>query len=217
MLKEYIRIAWYKIACVILRIFCAICFRLRIFGKANIPKKGAFIIASNHQSYMDPVLCGACLFRPMYYLARESLFKNWFFAAIIRSLGAMPIRQKEGDIATFRHIIALLKQGKGVCLFPEGTRTSDGKIDALKPGLGLLATRGRASIVPTVIDGAFEAWPRQKRIFSLGSIWLQYGRPITHQQAKEMGNEKLAQHLTAELRKMQNELRAKRAKEQYTY
>ena len=86
-----------------------------------------------------------------------------------------------------------------------------------KAGLGLLCRRGNAAIIPTVIDGAFECWPRNKKIFSCGSIWVQFGQTVTAEQAKEMGDEKLAQHLTKTLRQMQNDIRKKRGKEPYQY
>jgi len=217
MLKEKLRFIWYKIVSISLFVLCKIFFRLRLFGRENIPKKGSFILAGNHQSYLDPIFCGVSLRRQMHYLARESLFSNWFFRALLSSVNALPLKQGEGDLTTIRQVIELLKQGKAACLFPEGTRTRDGRIESLKPGLGLLCRRGNASIIPTVIDGAFECWPRHKKMFSLGSVWVQCGRPITAGQAKEMGDEKLAEYLTKTLRKMQNDLRKKRGKQPYQY
>lgn len=216
-MKEKLRSVWYELVSVVLTLLCKVFFRLRLFGRENIPKKGAFIIASNHQSYLDPILCGAPLRRQMHYLARESLFSNWFFRVLITSVNTLPLKQGEGDLTTFRRVIELLKEGKGVCLFPEGTRTKDGRIEPFKPGLGLLCRRGNAAIVPTVIDGAFECWPRHKKMFSFGSIWVQFGQAITAGQAKEMGDEKLAEHLTQTLRKLQNNLRIKHGKIPYNY
>ncbi len=216
-MKKKLRFIWYEIVSVFLTLSCRIFFRLRLFGRENIPKKGAFIIASNHQSYLDPVLCGAPLRRPMHYLARESLFSNWFFRALISSVNALPLKQGEGDLTTFRRVIELLKEGKGICLFPEGTRTKDGRIEPFKPGLGLLCRRGDAAIIPTVIDGAFECWPRHRKMFSFGSIQVQFGQPITVRQAEEMGDKKLAEHLTKTIRKMQSKLRIERGREPYKY
>lgn len=208
---------WYKIVAKSLAALCKVLFRLRQLGRENIPKEGAFIVASNHQSYLDPVLCGGPLSRPMTYLARESLFKNWFFGPAIRSVDAIPLKQGEGDLSTVRAVIKLLKQGKGVCLFPEGTRTEDGRITPFKPGLGLLCRKGNAPIIPTVIDGAFECWPRRNKMFRPGSIWVQFGEPVSAEQAKEMGDEKLAEHLTNALRQMQHDIRKKRGKQPYQY
>jgi 1-acyl-sn-glycerol-3-phosphate acyltransferase len=217
MLKKKLKAVWYEIVSVFLTLSCKIFFRLRLFGRENIPRKGPFIVVSNHQSYLDPVLCGAPLRRPMHYLARDSLFSNWFFRAAISSINAMPIKQGEGDLTTIRLVIEMLKQGKGVCLFPEATRTKDGRIEPLKPGMSLLCRRGNAPVIPTVIDGAFECWPKHKKMFSCGSIHVQFGKPITPSQAKEMGDKKLAEHLTQTLRIMQADLRKKRGKQPYKY
>jgi 1-acyl-sn-glycerol-3-phosphate acyltransferase len=116
-----------------------------------------------------------------------------------------------------RKVLNKLKKGEGVTLFPEGTRTHDGKITPFKPGLGLLARRGAAPIVPVVIDGAFECWPRHKKLFSPGRIRVTYGKPITVKQVKDMGDEKLAELLTETLRKMQNLSRIKQGKKPYDY
>jgi len=116
-----------------------------------------------------------------------------------------------------RKVIDVLKQGRGVCLFPEGTRSLDGKITPFKPGFGLFCRRGNAAVVPVVIDGAFECWPRNKKLFSRGSIVVSYDKAITAEQAKKMGNKKLADVLTETLRKMQNESRIKQGKKPYDY
>lgn len=153
----------------------------------------------------------------MHYLARESLFSNRLFAGLISSVNALPLKQAEADLTTFRKVIELLKAGKGLCLFPEGTRTEDGRIEPFKPGLGLLCRRGNAAIIPTVIDGAFECWPRHKKMFSFGSVQVRFGQAITAEQAKEMGDEELAEHLTKTLREMQTETRKRRGKPPYQY
>jgi len=201
----------------LLRIICVVFFRLRVFGVENVPKRGPFILACNHQSYLDPILCGVRLKRRLWFLARESLFGNWFFRRLICSLGALPLKPGRADVHAFRTVLALLKEGKGICLFPEGTRTSDGRIAMLKPGLGLLCRRGNAVIVPAVIDGAFECWPRDKKMFSFGPIRVAYGEPIRAEQALEVGDEEFAELLTETLRRMQNELRSKAGKEPFSY
>jgi 1-acyl-sn-glycerol-3-phosphate acyltransferase len=116
-----------------------------------------------------------------------------------------------------RKVIDVLKQGRGVCLFPEGTRSQDGKITPFKPGFGMLCRRGNAAVVPVVIDGAFECWPRHKKLFSHGSITICYGKAIPAEQAKKMGDSKLAEVLTKVLRQMQNESRIKQGKKPYDY
>jgi 1-acyl-sn-glycerol-3-phosphate acyltransferase len=192
-------------------------FRLRSYGRDNIPKTGPFVLISNHQSYLDPMLCGGFIQRRVSFLARDSLFKHWLFGRMIRSVGTIPVRLGEADISAMRKVIDVLRQGRGVCLFPEGTRSHDGKITPFKPGFGLLCRRGNAAVVPVVIDGAFECWPRHKQLFSHGSIVVNYGRAIPAEKAKKMSNEELAEVLTETLRKMQNESRIRQGKKPYDY
>jgi 1-acyl-sn-glycerol-3-phosphate acyltransferase len=140
------------------------------------------------------------------------------FGWLISSVNTIPVRQGEADLPAIRKVIAKLKEGRSVCLFPEGTRTLDGKIAPFKGGLGLLCRRGRAAIVPVLIDGAFECWPRHKKIFSPGSkISVCYGKTITPEQVKKMDNRQLADNLTRTLRRMQNDYRLKHGKKPYDY
>ena len=190
---------------------------MRSYGRDNIPKTGPFVLISNHQSYLDPMLCGGPIQRRVSFLARETLFHHWLFGRMIRSVGTIPVKLGESDISAIRKAIDILKQDRGICLFPEGTRSRDGKITPFKPGFGLLCRRGAAAVVPVVIDGAFECWPRHKKLFSHGSIVVNYGRAIPAEQVKNMSNEELAEVLTKTLRQMQNESRIKQGKKPYDY
>jgi len=217
MLKEELKARWFWLARWICRVFCILFFRVRTYGRENVPDKGAFVLVSNHQSYLDPIFCIVPLKRPLSSLARDSLFTDWFFGPLISSVNAIPVKLGEADISAMRKVLGKLKKGEGVCLFPEGTRTYDGKIAPLKPGLGFLCRRGGAVVVPVVIDGAFECWPRHKKLFSPGSISVCYGKPITLEQAKNMGDKKLAELLTDTLRQMQTKSRVKQSKKPYDY
>jgi len=192
-------------------------FQLRIYGLDNIPKKGPFMLASNHQSYLDPVLCGIFLKRHLVFLARDTLFVNRFFKWILLSVNAIPLKRGETDISAIRTIIKKLKQGHGVCLFPEATRSKNGKITSLKPGFGLLCRRGKAALVPVAIDGAFECWPRDKKFFTRGSITVCYGKVITPEQLQQMDNRQIAEHITDILRQMQTKIRCELGKKPFEY
>jgi len=175
-------------------------------------------LISNHQSFLDPIFCGVRVKRHLWFLARSSLFTHWFFGRLLSSVNAIPVRRGQADLGAVKKIIDKLKEGKGVCLFPEATRTSDGKIAAFKPGFGLLCRRGEAAVVPVLIDGAFEAWPRHKKIFTPGrKIVVCYGRCIPAEQVKKMDDRELAEKLTETLRQMQNSCRIEQAKEPYEY
>ena len=137
--------------------------RFRVTGLEKIPKTGAFIFAPNHASYLDPmaVTCGNQ--RVIHYLAGARLFKNRFFAALIRSLGAYPVNLgRDADRAAYEAALRLLRAGEAVCLYPEGTRSADGRLLPLKGGVGRLAVATGAPIFPAVIRGNHHAWPRGK-------------------------------------------------------
>jgi 1-acyl-sn-glycerol-3-phosphate acyltransferase len=217
-IKERINRKWYWLARWMCRVFAATFFRWRLYGLENIPKEGPFLLVSNHQSFLDPIFCGSVPKRHFCFMARDTLFKNWFFGPLIRSVYAIPVKREQGDLAAMRKVIEILKEGDGVCLFPEGTRTNDGRILPFKAGLGLLCRRGNAAIVPVVIDGAYECWPRTQKLFKSGMpVTVHYGKPISAEEAKEMGDEKLAQLLTSTLREMQNKSRIKMGKEPFNY
>ncbi len=215
MLKEGLKALWYWLARWGCRVFCIFFFHFRAYGTKNVPCSGGFILASNHQSYLDPVFCGVALKRRLHFLARDSLFGNRFFAGLIYSLNAIPVKREKADVSSIKTVIGKLKEGKGVCLFPEATRTSDGTIRQFKPGFGLLCRRAEAAIVPVLIDGAFECWPRHKKVFSPAPVTVCYGQAITAEQAKNMSDRELAEVVTCTLRRMQDIYRLKHGKKPY--
>ncbi len=153
----------------------------------------------------------------MYFLARNTLFVG-FWGRILSSVNAIPVRRGEADLTAIKTVIKKLREGNGVCLFPEATRTKDGKISQFKPGFGLLCRRGNAAVVPVVIDGAFECWPRHKKIFSPGGkINVCYGEAILADKVKKMDDRELADIITKTLREMQNDCRIKHGKKPYDY
>jgi 1-acyl-sn-glycerol-3-phosphate acyltransferase len=217
MFRKRLKIAWYWLARFACQVFCAVIFRLRVEGRENVPRGGAYILAGNHQSYLDPVFCGVGIRRRLCFVARDSLFLFKPFAWLIHSLDAIPIARDKPDLVAMRAIIARLKEGEAVCLYPEATRTHDGKIVPFKAGFGLLCRRSDAAVVPVLVDGAFEAWPRQKRLFRPGRVTIWYGPLQTAAQMRAMSNEELADHLTATLRQMQHDCRLRQGKQPYDY
>jgi 1-acyl-sn-glycerol-3-phosphate acyltransferase len=212
------KMRWFRFARWCCKVFCNLFFRIHVYGRENIPDEGAFVLVGNHQSYLDPVFCGIPLKRPLYFLARDSLWKNRFFGWLISSVNTIPVKQGKADLSAMRKVIGKLKEGRGVCVFPEGTRSIDGKITPFKPGFGLLCRRGEAAVVPVVIDGAFECWPRRKKIFSPGGrIDICYGKAIPAERVKDMSDRQLSEFLTDTLRRMQTETRIRQGKEPYDY
>lgn len=218
MLKKRIRRMWYWFARWACQVFCCVFFSLRIYGQENVPKEGAFMLISNHQSYLDPVFCGMHLKRQLYFLARHTLFANRLGGWIISSVNTIPVKQGTADLGAMKIIINKLKEGYGVCLFPEGTRTSNGKIMPFKGGFSLLCKRGNAAVVPVMIDGAFECWPRHQKVFIPGGrIVICYGKAIPAEDVKNMSDRQLCEKLTDALRRMQNDYRVLQGKKPYCY
>jgi 1-acyl-sn-glycerol-3-phosphate acyltransferase len=95
-------------------------FDLKVYGVEHVPPRGGVLIASNHQSYLDPVLMGVKLPRPLSYMGKSELFENRFFSWLIRNLNAFPVRQGEGDVGAVKETIRRLQEGQfaplGACM-----------------------------------------------------------------------------------------------------
>jgi 1-acyl-sn-glycerol-3-phosphate acyltransferase len=165
----------WKCVQVISRITCALMFDLKCYGSEHVPLEGGVLLVSNHQSYLDPVLLAVKLNRPMSYLARSELFEKPAFAWLIRSLNAFPLRRGKGDKAAIEETIRRLQQGHLLALFAEGTRTEDGNIGPIQRGVALVVRRAAVPIVPVVLDGSFQAWPKGEKMFHSHPIRVLYG------------------------------------------
>jgi len=168
--------------------FLSVC-RGRAFGVRNVPTRGGVLLVCNHQSFFDPVLATLALPRECAYMARDSLFRTRVFRALIEALNAFPIKRGTADLGAIRETLRRLKAGALITAFPEGTRTQDGSIGPLLPGIILVARRANVPIVPAVILGAYEAWPRGRRFPRLGRIRVAYGRPIDPQGLRGQSDE----------------------------
>jgi len=190
------------------RIVFLMSFRVRVFGQNRVPPKGGVLIASNHQSYLDPILLGVGLDRSISYMARASLFRNPLFGWLIRSLNAFPVARGGYDTAAMREAVRRLRDGWCLTVFPEGARTPDGNIGEMRPGVLMMAERSGVPIVPAAIEGAFEAWPRGGRP-KPGRIAVAYARPISPQEYECLSREELAERLRGEIVTLQSELKKK--------
>lgn len=173
-------VAWFTLCATLLYWLFRAVWRLRVTGLGNLPRQGGILVVSNHQSFLDPPVCGSSIReRPYTIIARESLFRFRPFGALIRSFGAVPIERGAGDLGALRTALSQLAMGRTVFMFPEGTRSEDGRTKALKPGVALLARKARAPIVPMAIEGAHDVWPRTRRLPSVrGLLEVEVGEPI---------------------------------------
>jgi 1-acyl-sn-glycerol-3-phosphate acyltransferase len=153
-------------------------FRGSVHHAENIPRDGSFLIAANHASFLDPPMVGQAIPRQICYLARKTLFRNPVIGALLRSWKSIPLDRDEGDIGAIRAILNALKKGEAVMLFPEGTRTNDGKLQAAKPGIGFLVAKANVPVVPARIWGSFEAMGRGKSWPRPVKLHVTFGKPL---------------------------------------
>ncbi len=153
---------FYNVARSAVYVFFKVFFRVEVDGKENLPTDEAFIVCSNHTSNLDPPLLGACMPFQLAFMAKEELFKNKIFGALIRALGAFPVRRGTGDIGALRSAVKLLKSGKRMVIFPEGGR-SDGKhLRKGKRGAALIAVKAGVGIIPVGIEGRYKPFCKIK-------------------------------------------------------
>jgi len=134
-------------------------FHFRVRGQIAIPRRGPCLILSNHSSYLDPIVIGCASPRRIYFVAKEELFRNPVARFFLHQLGAFPLRRKEVDQAAVKRIFTLFREGKVVCLFPEGTR-NDGVLKEFKSGVIKLLLKARVPVVIAGIRGTHESLPR---------------------------------------------------------
>ncbi|MDQ2732741.1 MAG: 1-acyl-sn-glycerol-3-phosphate acyltransferase, partial [Armatimonadota bacterium] len=120
----------------------------KIKGRDRLPASGAYIVAANHTSYIDPPVVGSALRRPAYFMAKAELFKVPFFGASIPRVGAYPVKRGSPDRAAVKRTLDLLAAGEIVSIFPEGTRRPPGELAEAESGFGWLVYKSRATVVP---------------------------------------------------------------------
>lgn len=183
---------WYRFLRYVARTVWALGYWIRYTGRENIPSEGGVLVVSNHQSHLDPPLVGAGCDRRMNYLARSTLFRFAPFRWLIGSLDAIPIDREGIGLAGIKETLRRLKRGEIVVMFPEGTRTRDGELGPFRPGFTTVAVRSRAAILPVAIEGAFQAWPRWRRLPRWGIIHVHYGVPILPEELRQYDEAGLA-------------------------
>jgi len=190
-IRSWLRWCWYAASQVLVQLAAVLLYRVRYSGQLNIPQVGPLIIVSNHQSHFDPPLIGMGTRRQMNYVARGTLFGFAPFRWLITSLGAIRIEREGIGLGGIKESLRRLKRGEVVVLFPEGTRTHDGRLGEFHGGFITLARRSGAAILPAAIEGAFDAWPRHRMLPTLGEIHVRYGTLLTPETIAAMSDEEV--------------------------
>jgi 1-acyl-sn-glycerol-3-phosphate acyltransferase len=159
-------------------------FRWHVFNAERVPLEGAVILASNHASFLDPPLVGSGLRRGINYLARETLFRFPVVGWVLRQWQVVPVDRDGGGAAGLRAILDRLLAGGAIILFPEGTRTRDGKLQPARSGIGLTVIKSTAPVVPARVFGTFEAYGRHLRFPRPYRVAVKYGQPMRFEQLR---------------------------------
>src|SRR5215207_5649311 len=159
-------------------------FGWRVYNPERVPVKGPVILASNHASFLDPPLVGAGLRRDINYLARESLFRFPVIGWVLRNWNSVPVDLEGGGAKGLRAILDRLLHGGAIILFPEGTRSRDGKLQPACSGIGLTVIKSTAPVVPVRVFGTYEAFGRHMRFPRPRRVMIKYGKPLRFEQLR---------------------------------
>jgi len=169
--------------------------RMKVEGKEHLPREGSFLIVSNHQSFLDiPLVAAALMERHVCFVARATLARSRFMAWLMRRSGAVLIQRGAADRRALSEMVEHLRAGDAVCVFPEGTRSPDGRLGEFLPGALFAARRARVPLVPAGIHGALDAMPRDARFPRLRRVGIRFGPPIDGSlpEAMELARERIA-------------------------
>jgi len=180
------------------RIVGSVFFDYRAEGSENIPLTGPAVLAVNHQSYLDPPLSGIATKRDCCFLARKTLLDIPIMGPILPRLNVIPVSKDGADMSALKIVIRELKKDQLVLLFPEGTRSLDGKLQPAQAGIGLILAKSGAPVVPMRIFGSFQAWGKGSKGITPRPITVVAGRPIQFGPADFEGDARIAYQAAAD-------------------
>ncbi len=187
----------------------AIYFGWRAYNPERVPLTGPAILASNHMSFLDPPLIGSGLRRAINYLARENLFRFPVVGWVLRQWQVVPVDREGGGAKGLKMILDRLLAGGAIIMFPEGTRSRDGKLQPARSGIGLAVIKSSAPVIPIRVFGTFEAFSRHAHLPRLRHrISVKYGRPMLFEALRAEARTCSKQRLKAIYQQVADELMA---------
>jgi 1-acyl-sn-glycerol-3-phosphate acyltransferase len=153
-------------------------FRLEVDGREHVPRAGPVLLVSNHLSVLDPPLIGGASPRELFFLAKEELFRVPVFGGFIRALNARPVKRDGPDSRALKTALRLLEEGRALLVFPEGTRSVEGRLGEGKPGAGMLAVMSEAPVLPVHISGTGRALPPGSAAPRPAKVRVRFGPPL---------------------------------------
>ena len=155
---------FYNVVWLLCRGAFGLVYPCRVTGRENIPQEGGFLLCLNHCSALDPLYISAQIPRKrnMHFLAKKELFSNKLLAAVIRGIGGIPIDRGNADLGAVRSSLQLLKEGNGLGIFPQGTRSKDNTPTPMLSGASMIALRAGVPVIPAYIDGPYRPFRRME-------------------------------------------------------
>lgn len=186
-----------SIAVLIFKIF----FRIRVSRKENLPKKGGFILASNHTSYLDPIALGVACPRRLNFMAKEELFGNAWSRSFFSSLGVFPIKRNSADLSALKEAMRRIRNGGALVVFPEGSRRFDSVSSGYYPGIGFLAVKLNVPVVPAFIRGTNTALPKGGKFIRYSRISVCFGKEMHID--KKLSYKDIVQQIMTSIRRLE--------------
>ena len=197
---------WYLLGYSLSKAIAKTFFHYRVFGAENMIEEGPCIIAANHCSYLDPPLVGVACRRAIHYLARKSLLDVPLLGPILPELNVIPVDPNNADRSALMGAIRVVRNGGAVLIFPEGTRSPDGLLQAARPGIGMIAAKTGAPVIPARISGSHEALPRGGSMPRRARVTVTVGKPIRPESSNRSGREdyaRIAEGILTSIRQIQ--------------
>ena len=170
---------WYKAGKFFFWLFFRVFCGFQVKGGEYLPKSGGFILVSNHVSNLDPIALGCASSADLYFMAKEELFRNPFFGWLLRKVHAFPLKRKGADLSAIRTAIKRVNSGGAILIFPEGTRSTDGKLGAPQEGIGFLVEKLNVPVIPAFIKGTEKAMAKGKVLVRPAKITVRFGKQIS--------------------------------------
>lgn len=195
----------------VVRLYMIVFHRIRVHGIENVPQQNGMIICANHQSNLDPIVVGSVMPRRTNYLAKETVFNFKPLGWLLEQFDTIAIDRDGMGVSGMKETLRRLKRNESILIFPEGTRSKDGEMNAFKPGFVALAKRVKSPLLPIGLDGTFASWPPGKLFPIPGRIHAVIGKPVQPEEFSGLSDDDIVELLAGRIKSCSEKARHLRA------